>query len=750
MRNFKKCIAYLIAVTMCATAISSISLVEGSVLPTIPEPSAEVSSIGATMPYTRYDSTAAIIGGGAVLAKSENFAESNIASQASEQSYIRLPGKGAYAQWTMGTSGDGVTMRFTMHDTADGMGQEGSLDIYINDKKAATVDLTSYYMWQYFEEPNTSNPTGSPKDAPVDGATASFAFDETHFKLNTSLKKGDVIKVVSTGKNNLEYGVDFLEIEQVPAKIEKPANAYSITDYGADGTDEYDDYGAIQKCITFAKQDGKDVYIPEGTFRIGQMWKLNASDIKITGAGMWYTNIQFTNPSSGGGGISGAKANNVEFCNMYINSNLRSRYQQNAVYKCFMDIWSGGSYIHDIWEDHFECGFWLADYYFGDGEDYSDGIVIANSRIRNNFADGVNFCQGTSNATVYNCSIRNNGDDGLAMWNNSWNVKDETNNTFCYNTIDFIWRAGAIAIYGGNGHKIYNNYIADTFMASGIHLNTAFDGYKFTNTTGIDFSNNVMVRCGTTADSWNGSMGAIDISGDVKNVTFNNTYIYDAQHDGITLHDDLKGIVFNNTSIYGTGIDGNTTDSVNNGAAIKYDKINTMKQITYNGLNYANIAYTDLIYGSRILSVFSNEVYYGDNYSYSVPAGTNKVITTPVKVEKPTEEVTTTTAVRKITRPARTKVKSASKKKTSKKVKLSIKKVKGANGYRVQFSKKKKFTKKNILLTKIVKKAKVTINNKKLKKAKKLYVRVKAYKLNGKKKVWAKKWSKIKRVKIKK
>lgn len=746
MKNIKKCLAYCMAITLVAGTItfSGNTQAKGSVELTIPVANSDVSSIGATMPYTRYDSTAAVLGGGATLVRSPNFDEKNIASQASEQSYIKLPGKGAYAAWRMVTSGNGVTMRFTMPDSADGMGLDGSLDIYVNDKKVKTVDLTSYYMWQYFEEPNSSNPTGSPKDEPVSGATGSFAFDETHFKLDTSLKAGDVIKVVSTGKNNLEYGVDFLEIEQVPAEIKKPDNAYSVDDYGADGTDEYDDYGAIQKCITLAKQDGKDVYIPAGTYRISQMWKLNASDIKITGAGMWYTNIQFTNSSAGGGGISGSKASNVEFCNMYINSNLRSRYEQNAVYKCFMDIWSNGSYIHDIWEEHFECGFWLADYYFGDGEDYSDGIVIANNRIRNNFADGVNFCQGTSNATVYNCSIRNNGDDGLAMWNNSWNVKDETNNVFCYNTIDFIWRAGAIAIYGGNGHKICNNYIADTFMASGIHLNTAFDGYKFNNTTSIEFSNNIIVRSGTTADSWNGSMGAVDISGDVKNVTFNNTYIYDAQHDGIEIGDNPSGIVFNDTYVYGTGIDGNVTDGDNSGAVIKYDNKNSMKNITYNGLQYANYAYGDIIYGSRILSVFSDEVNYGSNLSYTVPAGTSKVIVKPVPEQTTTCEDMPNPPVKV----GKTKVKKVVKKRASKKVKITLKKIKGANGYQVKVSTNKKF-KKSKTVTRIVKKAKFTIKSKKIKGAKKLYIKARAYKkVNGTKKYG--KWSKKKNVKVKK
>lgn len=109
------------------------------------------------------------------------------------------------------------------------------------------------------------------------------------------------------------------------------------------------------------------------------------------------------------------------------------------------------------------------------------------------------------------------------------------------------------------------------------------------------------------------------------------------------------------------------------------------------------------------------------------------------------QAVKTTTSNVKV---ARTKVKKTTKKKTSKKVKLTLKKIKGATGYKVQFSKTKKF--KKVLVTKVVKKAKVTIKNKKLKNKKKLYVRVKAYKKVGKKKYYSSKWSKVKRVKIKK
>ena len=88
----------------------------------------------------------------------------------------------------------------------------------------------------------------------------------------------------------------------------------------------------------------------------------------------------------------------------------------------------------------------------------------------------------------------------------------------------------------------------------------------------------------------------------------------------------------------------------------------------------------------------------------------------------------------------KTKVKTAVKKKTSKKIKITFKKVAGAKKYVVQVSKTKKF--KKILVKKTVKKVKVTISSKKFRNKKKLYVRVRA--------VGAKKWSNVKKVKIKK
>lgn len=100
-----------------------------------------------------------------------------------------------------------------------------------------------------------------------------------------------------------------------------------------------------------------------------------------------------------------------------------------------------------------------------------------------------------------------------------------------------------------------------------------------------------------------------------------------------------------------------------------------------------------------------------------------------------------------VTAPKQTKIKSVTMKKGTKKVKISIKQIKGAVAYRVQFSTTKNF--KKVLTARTIKKVNTTITAKQLKNKKNLYVRVKAYKFNVKQRIFAKKWSTVKKVRIK-
>lgn len=424
-------------------------------------------------------------------------------------------------------------MRFTMPDSADGMGLTGALDVYVNGTKAKTIPLTSYYAWQYFSG-------DQPGDAPSAGRPL-FRFDEVHWKMDTPLQPGDTIRIQKNNGDSLEYGVDFLEIEPVPAAIARPANSVSVTDYGAVAGDGQDDLAAFNSAVTAAVSSGKSLYIPAGTFNLSSMWVIGSvsnmiNNITITGAGYWHTNLQFTNPNAAGGGISFRVQGKLDFSNLYMNSNLRSRYNQNAIYKGLMDNFGNNSVIHDVWIEHFECGMWVGDYARTPAI-FANNLLVENSRIRNNLADGINFSQGTSNSTVRNTNVRNNGDDGLAVWpSNTFGAPDGVNNTFSYNTIENNWRAGAIGIFGGSGHKADHNYIIDTVGGSGIRLNTTFPGAHFNSNTGMIFSDTTIINSGTSRDLYDGERGAIDLeasSDPIKNVTFTNIDIINTQRDAI-------------------------------------------------------------------------------------------------------------------------------------------------------------------------------------------------------------------------
>ena len=125
------------------------------------------------------------------------------------------------------------------------------------------------------------------------------------------------------------------------------------------------------------------------------------------------------------------------------------------------------------------------------------------------------------------------------------------------------------------------------------------------------------------------------------------------------------------------------------------------------------------------------------------------VETTTKKVVTSTPEAKSTTSVKA---PGKAKIKKIIvKKKAAKKVKIRLKNITGAKKYLVVIYKTRKNAKKNkkALVRRISKKTKITIKSKKLKNRKKLFVRVRAFKFDGNRRVNGK-WSAIKRVRIKK
>ena len=468
---------------------------------------------GAKMPYTTHEAENANVENGATIQQSTDM--ESTAVEATSQTYVELPKKDAAVTFNVTEPANALNVRYTIPD-----GASGQLDVQVNGSSVGNLDLSSHSAWQYLKGDHEY-------DQAIDGSSARFRFDETRLLLkDIQLKSGDKISLVKKKDDNVPYGIDFIELEQAPAPVAQGENSISIVDKGASANDDSDDTAALLAAVEEAKASGKSVYIPEGRFNFDKQVNIEADNLKISGAGVWHTQLHFTSDKRYGGGIVfGHNSNGIELSNLYMDSNLTSRYNEDAQYKAISGTLGKDSKIHDIWVQHFEVGMWIGDYDQTGNMKYTDGLVVENARIRNNLADGINFAQGTKNSTVKNSNIRGNGDDGLAIWSSisdGTNAAVEENNRFLNNTIESGWRAAGIGIFGGKGHEISGNLIKDVFAGAGIRINTVFAGHNFDlNDSGIKIHDNTVLRSGTTNDLYNLHRGAIDfqqVRGTIKNV----------------------------------------------------------------------------------------------------------------------------------------------------------------------------------------------------------------------------------------
>ena len=468
---------------------------------------------GAKMPYTSHEAENATLENGATIQQSKDM--ESTAVEATNQTYVKLLKKDAAVSFNVTEPANALNVRYTIPD-----GASGQLDVQVNGSSVGNLDLSSHSAWQYLKGNHEY-------DQAIDGSSARFRFDETRLLLkDIQLKAGDKISLVKKKDDNVPYGIDFIELEQAPAPVAQGENSISIVDKGASANDDSDDTAALLAAVEEAKASGKSVYIPEGRFNFDKQVNIEADNLKISGAGVWHTQLHFTSDKRYGGGIVFShNSNGIELSNLYMDSNLTSRYKEDAQYKAISGTLGKNSHIHDVWVQHFEVGMWIGDYDQTGNMKYTDGLVVENTRIRNNLADGINFAQGTKNSTVKNSNIRGNGDDGLAIWSSisdGTNAAAEENNKFLNNTIESGWRAAGIGIFGGKGHEISGNLIKDVFAGAGIRVNTVFAGHNFDhNDTGIKIHDNTILRSGTTNDLYNLHRGAIDfqqVRGTIKNV----------------------------------------------------------------------------------------------------------------------------------------------------------------------------------------------------------------------------------------
>ncbi|MEU2297489.1 CARDB domain-containing protein [Streptomyces antibioticus] len=514
---------------------------------------------GAAVPYTEYEAEDGRYTGTLLTTDAKRtFGHTNFATESSGRKSVRLTSTGQYVEFTSTNAANSVVVRNSVPDSASGGGADATVSLYADGAFVQKLTLSSKHSWLYGSTDDPEGLTNRP------GGDARRLFDESHALLSRSYPAGTVFRIQRDANDSAAFQIiDLIDLEQVAPPAQKPANCASITEYGAVPNDGIDDTDAIQRAVT-ADQNGQIscVWIPAGQWRQeqkiltddpldrGQFNQVGIRDVTIRGAGMWHSQLYTLTPPHQAGGINHPHEGNFGFD---IDSN--TQISDIAIFGSgtirggdgnaeggvgLNGRFGKGTKITNVWIEHANVGVWA-------GRDYSnipelwgpgDGLEFTGVRIRNTYADGINFANGTRNSTVYNSSFRNTGDDALAVWASKY-VKDTSvdvghDNHFRNNTIQLPWRANGIAVYGGYGNTIENNVVADTMNYPGIMLATDHDPLPFTGQTLI--AGNALHRTGGAFWNEDQEFGAITLFAqgqDIPGVTIRDTEILDSTYDGI-------------------------------------------------------------------------------------------------------------------------------------------------------------------------------------------------------------------------
>jgi hypothetical protein len=490
------------------------------------------------------------------------------ASEASGRKYVTLKNDGDYISIKLNKDTNAFVLRYCIPDSEDGKGLDSTINFYVGDTKE-TLDVTSKYSWVYGNFPWSNNSVDA-----KDGGGHRF-FDDVRVTLDKTYTAGTILKFQKDAENTAQYYlIDLVETEEVDAPIPMAENALNVIDFGAVPGDDKDDAKAISDCIAKAVEEKKEVYIPQGTFEIGNPvfvngFVLNKDDITIRGAGMWHTILH------GNAAAFSIRAGNISFYDFSLLGSVTQRKDSIDppafnMTKAVMGM--ENIHLQNIWMEHWKVGLWA---------DVTNGIDIIGCRIRNTFADGINLCGGTSNCLVTNNDIRNTGDDGIAMFNRG--VLGE-NNKIINNTVSLPWLANNIALYGGKNIIVSDNWLKDTIcFGSAVNISTNFTPQVFEGTILVE--GNKIERCGSKENNINADYGAIWVNtvegfDNLADCIIKGNEITDSTYQGISFFNSgrLENMIIEDNSIDICGTYGiEAAKDVKGSVLIKGNKITNVK-----------------------------------------------------------------------------------------------------------------------------------------------------------------------------
>jgi len=537
---------------------------------------------GANMPYDMYEAEDGTVGGGASIV-GPNRTIGDLAGEASGRKAVTLNATGSSVSWTTRRSTNTVVVRFSIPD-----GTTSSVNVYVDGALAKTIPLTSKYSWLYGNE---ATPTNSPGTGPR------HIYDEANIMLDSTVAAGHTIKLQKDTGNGGNIAIDFINLEQV-APIANPNPATYITPAGFTQTD-------VQNAFDTARQSATavGVYLPAGTYETSNKFSIYGKALQIIGAGPWYTRFQTPQGSSNtdAGFRIESSANGSAFTGISFFGNYVERIDgPGKVWGELSNI--SNLTIDNVWVEHTVCMYWGVK---------NTNINISNSRIRDTFADGINFTNDSVNTHLNNIDARSTGDDSFALFSAIDGGGSVGNHDNLWENLSatLTWRAAGLAVYGGYNNTFRNLYIADMLTYSAITISSLNFGYPFVGfgpgSTPTVIQNVSLVRDG--GHFWGnqvfGAIWAFSASKEFRGIRVSDVDIVDPTYSGIMFQTKYSSpttpeftftdTIFTNISISGARRSGDAYDA-KSGIGVWANEMPEANQgpavgsVTFNHLTFSN------------------------------------------------------------------------------------------------------------------------------------------------------------------
>ena len=462
---------------------------------------------GAILPWSTYEAED-MVTTGTILGPS--YTGQSDAREASGRRCVRLGNTGQYVEFKSTNAANAIVVRYSIPDTADGVGADATLSLYINGVFSRKIPLTSKYSYLYGAYPFTNVPTAG---------TTRNDWNEVRL-MPGDFGAGELIRLQKDATDSAtSYFIDLVDVEAVPAPLVRPPNFVSVTEFGATPGDAADDTSAFISAIAAAKARRKGVWIPDGDFVISA--SLDVSGVVIQGAGMWYSNLIGVDDYVPTHRVTlNGRGSNVTLSDFAIIGKLNYRNDAEGN-DGIGGTYGTGSTIRNIWVEHTKVGAWIIN---------SEGLLVEGCRFRNTIADGINLAVGMRNTIVRNCSARGTGDDCFALWPATYTaaVYSPGFNLVKNCTAQLPFLAQGFSIYGGEGNMVEDSAAIDIPYGAGAFASTTFPtqfGFRGANA----FWRLQITRSGGS----DGTVGTVANLVNLSGLRFQDIDVVDSATDGI-------------------------------------------------------------------------------------------------------------------------------------------------------------------------------------------------------------------------